>query len=88
MDAADVIEIIQQGFWSTLVICGPPLLAGSAVGLLIAFFQALTQIQEMTLTFVPKFIAIFLAVLVCMPLSFHALGQYTAFLSDKIVRGF
>ncbi len=88
MQEADVIAVLREGFWTTLVICSPPLLAGSVVGLIIALFQALTQIQEMTLTFVPKFIAIFVAIILTMPLIFHALGQYTAYVGDKIVNGF
>ena len=88
MQEADVIAVLREGFWTTLVICSPPLIAGSIVGLTIALFQALTQIQEMTLTFVPKFVAIFVAIIVTMPLIFHALGQYTAFIGDKIVNGF
>lgn len=87
MQEADVIEVIRQGFWTVLIVCGPPLLAGTLIGLGIAFFQALTQIQEMTLTFVPKFAAIFGIIVLCLPLTFHSLGSYTLFLKDKIVGG-
>ncbi len=85
MQEADVIEILRAGFMTVMVVCGPPLLAGTLVGVGIALFQALTQIQEMTLTFVPKFAAIFLVIVACLPLTFHSLSQYTLFLSDKII---
>ena len=88
MQEADVIAILREGFWTTMVICSPPLLAGSIIGLIVALFQALTQIQEMTLTFVPKFVAIFVTIVITLPLTFHALSQYTAFIGDKIVNGY
>lgn len=88
MQEADVIEVLRQAFWTTLVVCSPPLLAGSLIGLIIALFQALTQIQEITLTFVPKFAAIFVVIVLTLPLTFHALSQYTAFVGDKIVNGY
>ena len=51
----------------TLMIAAPPLLAGLAVGLLISIFQAVTQIQEFTLTFIPKIIAVFAATIIFLP---------------------
>ena len=88
MQEADVIQILREGFWTTMVVCGPPLIAGTLVGLLIALFQALTQVQEITLTFVPKFGAIFGVIVLSLPLTFHALARYTAFIADKIVTGY
>ncbi len=86
MQEIDVIEVIRQGFWTAMIVCGPPLIAGTLTGLVVALFQALTQIQEMTLTFVPKFVAIFVAIVMMMPLTFQSIGNYTAFLSDFIIR--
>lgn len=87
MQEADVITILREGFMTTMVIAGPPLIAGTLVGVLIALFQALTQIQEMTLTFVPKFAVIFTVIVLCLPLTFHAISQYTLFLADKVIAG-
>ena len=87
MSEADVIQIIREGFITALVICGPPLIAGTATGLGIALFQALTQVQEMTLTFVPKFAAIFLTIVLCLPLTFQQISNYAALVGDKIIRG-
>ena len=88
MQEADVIEVLRQAFWTTLVICSPPLQAGSLIGLIIALFEALTQIQEIILSFVPKFAVIFVVIVLTLPLTFHALGQYTAVVGDKIVNGY
>jgi flagellar biosynthetic protein FliQ len=60
--------------------CAPAMIAGLVVGLVIAFFQALTQIQEMTLVFVPKIIAIFAALLIFLPL----MGGLLANFADQV----
>ena len=61
MTEADIIEIMQGGLWTTVVVVGPLLGIALVVGLTIGFLQALTQIQEMTLVFVPKMAAMFIA---------------------------
>ncbi|MEE4209511.1 MAG: flagellar biosynthetic protein FliQ [Parvularcula sp.] len=86
MTEADVIQIIREGFITAMIICGPPLIAGTITGLGVALFQALTQVQEMTLTFVPKFAAIFLTIVVCLPLTFQQISNYAALVGDKIIR--
>ena len=53
----------QQSIWAIMAICGPPLLAALVVGLFISVLQAVTQINEMTLVFVPKITAVFLVIL-------------------------
>jgi flagellar biosynthetic protein FliQ len=62
MNEADALELMRSAMWTVLVVAGPAIGAAMAVGIIIALFQALTQIQEMTLTFVPKILVI-LAVL-------------------------
>lgn len=86
MSEADVIQIIREGFITAMIMCGPPLIAGTLTGLVVALFQALTQVQEMTLTFVPKFVAIFLAIVLCLPITFQRLAMYAALVGDKIIR--
>jgi flagellar biosynthetic protein FliQ len=68
MDGLEVLDLGRDALWTTVWMCAPVMIAGLVVGLLIAFFQALTQIQEMTLVFVPKIIAIFAALLIFLPL--------------------
>ena len=59
MNEADAIDIVQSAIWTVVAACGPAVGGAMLIGMLIALFQALTQIQEVTLTFVPKILAIF-----------------------------
>jgi flagellar biosynthetic protein FliQ len=59
MNEADALELLQKAIWTILVGAGPCVVAGMLIGLVVALFQALTQIQESTLTFVPKILAVF-----------------------------
>jgi flagellar biosynthetic protein FliQ len=70
-----------------LTICGPLLLVSMIVGVAVSLFQALTQIQEQTLTFVPKLVAAGIALLVTLPMIGHALANFTAVVADRIVAG-
>jgi len=67
METQTVVAIGREALSVTLMIAGPMLLAGLIIGLAISVFQAITQINEMTLTFVPKILAIALAVLIFLP---------------------
>ena len=60
MNQADAIDIVQPAIWTVVIASGPAVAAAMAVGIVIALLQALTQVQEMTLTFIPKIIAIML----------------------------
>lgn len=62
MNEADALELARSAIWTVLVVAGPAVCAAMLVGIIVALFQALTQIHEMTLTFVPKIIVV-LAVL-------------------------
>lgn len=67
MTGPEVLDVGRDAILVTLTVCGPILLVGLAVGVAVALVQALTQIQEMTLVFVPKIVAVFLAMLVLTP---------------------
>ena len=60
MNQADALDIVQNALWTVIVASGPAIAAAMAVGLIISLLQALTQVQEITLTFIPKIIAILL----------------------------
>ena len=60
MNEADAIELLYAAIWTIIVAAGPAVLAAMIVGVVIALFQALTQVQEITLTFIPKIIVILL----------------------------
>lgn len=87
MNEADVIEISRQTFYVILQAGGPVMLAGLVIGLVIAIFQTLTSIQEMTLTFVPKIIIIFAAIIVFMPFMMNVVMEFTRVLFDRIAVG-
>ena len=78
MTESTVIHLATQALIVTIKVSGPFLIAGLAVGLLISVFQAVTQIQEQTLTFVPKIAAMFAAAILLMPWIGTRLVEYTA----------
>ena len=61
------IYIIRQRMLVLFIVAGPPLIAGLVIGLIVSIFQAATQIQEMTLSFIPKLIAIFGIIILLLP---------------------
>lgn len=77
MTAGDIHQIVSQTIWTTLVAAGPILLIALGVGLAIALFQALTSIQEMTLTFVPKVAAILVTTALTLPFIYTTLTGLT-----------
>lgn len=87
MTGADALDIAREAFWTILVVSGPALILCLVVGLGIALFQALTQIQESTLTFVPKMVALGLLLLLTLPLMGAALGSFMQTIADRIVTG-
>lgn len=87
MNANDVFGIGNQAIMVALEIGAPVMLLALAVGLVISILQALTQIQEMTLTFVPKILVIFVSLLVLMPFMLGTLVDFTQTLFARIVSG-
>jgi len=57
MNEADALSIVQSAIWTVIIASGPAVGAAMGIGILIALFQALTQVQEVTLTFIPKILA-------------------------------
>jgi flagellar biosynthetic protein FliQ len=87
MNASDVFGIGNQAIMVALEIGAPVMLLALGVGLIISILQALTQIQEMTLTFVPKILVIFVSLLVLMPFMLSTLVEFTQSLFARIVTG-
>jgi flagellar biosynthesis protein FliQ len=87
MDATTVYEIIRLTITTVLFSAAPILAVALIVGLLIAFFQALTQIQELTLTFVPKIVAIFVVLVVSLPFIYATLNRLSEQIFDLILSG-
>lgn len=79
-----VKELSGEVFKTILLASGPALGVSLLVGLLISFFQAITQIQEFTLTFVPKIVAVFLCIFICLPWMVRVLVTFTTHLIEQI----
>jgi flagellar biosynthesis protein FliQ len=84
MTGGEVLDLGREALWSTVVMCAPVMLAGLVVGLAIAFLQALTQIQEMTLVFVPKILVIFVTLLIFLPLMGATLAGFSTHIFARI----
>lgn len=84
MDAQDAIDLGREALWTMLLIGSPVLVAGMIVGLVISLFQALTQIQEQTVVFVPKIIVMLLVLSVSLPWLISQMLQYTTDLISGI----
>ena len=87
MEGAEVLDLGRDALWATVIMSAPAMIAGLVVGLVIAFFQALTQVQEMTLVFVPKILAIFVTMLLALPFMADSLHAHMLRLSARIVGG-
>ena len=87
MDAFQAAEFAKAAIVLTLTIAGPMLLASLVVGVVVGLFQALTQVQETTLTFVPKIVAIGGVLLLSLPMIGQALATFMARVSDAIIAG-
>ncbi len=85
MDSQAVLDIIRDGIYVLLIIGAPPMAAALAVGLIVSLFQALTQIQEQTLTFVPKIVATLLTLVLFLPFMLNTLTEFTNRLTERIV---
>jgi flagellar biosynthesis protein FliQ len=87
MGSTEIYAIFSEMIKTVLYASGPILILAVSIGLAIAFFQALTQIQEMTLTFVPKIIAIFIGLLVWVPFMYKLLKKLSGQTFDLIASG-
>ncbi|MDB5641081.1 MAG: fliQ [Hyphomicrobiales bacterium] len=88
MSESDAFDLIQLAFWAMLKGSGPAVGAAMMVGIVVALLQALTQVQEMTLTFVPKIIAIFVAIAVSGSFIGEQMLAFTQNVYSHIEKGF
>jgi flagellar biosynthesis protein FliQ len=84
---AEVIAVARQAIWLIIEVSLPVLLVGLAVGVAIALLQALTQVQEITLVFVPKIVAMFLALFFFLPAMMATLAAFMRFLMALVASG-
>jgi flagellar biosynthetic protein FliQ len=79
-----VMDIGQAALRTTLFVAGPMLLAGMVVGLLISIVQAATQVNEMTMTFVPKIVVVFLVMVISLPWTISQLTSFTRLMFERL----
>lgn len=87
MDAATILDLARAAVVLAITVAGPMLLAGLITGAGIGLLQALTQVQEQTLTFVPKLLVMLLVMLLSLPMIGTALGDFMAVIGNHIVAG-
>lgn len=85
MDTAAVLDVSRDAIIVLLKLSAPLMITALVIGLIVSLFQALTQIQEMTLAFVPKILVVFLSLLVFLPFMISTLITFTEGLAERII---
>jgi flagellar biosynthetic protein FliQ len=88
MNEADALDIVQAAIWTVLAASGPAVLSAMIVGIVVALLQALTQVQEITLTFVPKILAVLAAVAFSAPFIGSQISIFTTMIFSRVQSGF
>ena len=87
MNEVEVLDISREAIFTLIKVVSPVLLVALFIGLIIGIFQALTQIQEMTLAFVPKILGGFFTLILLFPFMLNQMRMLSDTLFDKIVNG-
>ena len=85
MNEAQALDFMRDAILTLLQVTAPIMLVGLVVGLVISLFQALTSIQEMTLTFVPKILIVFFSLIVFLPFMLATMRAFMEGVADKII---
>lgn len=88
MNQADALDIVQSALWTVIVASGPAVGAAMAIGIIIALLQALTQVQEITLTFIPKIIVILVVSSLTAPFVGGVIFTFAETVYSRIEAGF
>jgi flagellar biosynthetic protein FliQ len=87
MTGAETLDVARDAIWTIVVVSSPLMIVGLVVGVVVSLFQALTQIQEQTLVFVPKILAIFVTLLLALPFMADSLHSHMMRISSRIIGG-
>jgi flagellar biosynthetic protein FliQ len=87
MNGTEVLDIARDAIYTLVIVSAPLMLVGLVVGVVISLFQALTQIQEMTLVFVPKILAMFITLVLALPFMAQVLQGYMMRVTARIIGG-
>lgn len=85
MTGAEVLDLARDGIWTLVIVAAPVMLVGLLVGVVIGLLQALTQIQEATLVYVPKILAIFVALIVAFPFMGSTMNGYMTRIMARVM---
>jgi flagellar biosynthetic protein FliQ len=85
MTGADVLDVARDGILTLLIVAAPMMLVALVVGVAVSLLQAVTQVQEMTLVFIPKILAIFLALLIALPFMGDVMQAYMTRIAERII---
>lgn len=88
MNERDALDIVHQAIWTIVIVSGPAVAAAMFVGIAIALLQALTQVQEMTLTFIPKIVVMLVVIAVSGSFMGAHIFAFTEVLYSRIEHGF
>lgn len=88
MNQADALDIVQSAIWTVMLASGPAVGAAMAIGVVIALLQALTQVQEITLTFIPKIVAILVVTALTAPFIGAVIFSFAEQVYARIEHGF
>ncbi|AIF66388.1 MULTISPECIES: flagellar biosynthesis protein FliQ [Bacillaceae] len=86
MSSEFVISIAERGIYTVLIVSGPLLILALAVGLIVSIFQATTQIQEQTLAFIPKIVAVLVGLVFFGPWMLTRMVEFTAGILENLDR--
>ena len=87
MTGPEVLDVAREAIFTLVIVSAPVMLVGLVVGVAVSLLQALTQIQEMTLAFVPKILAIFVSLLIALPFMAEKLNAEMLRIAARIVSG-
>src|SRR6201997_5528458 len=87
MTGAETLDVARDAIWTIVVVSSPLMVVGLVVGVVVSLFQALTQIQEQTLVFVPKILAIFVTLILALPFMADSLHAHMLRISSRIIGG-
>ena len=87
MTEVEMVDIARDGIWTMIKVSAPALIAGLVVGVAIALLQSVTQLQEATLTFVPKALVVFGVLVLALPYMIHTMDDFWKRLLDLMIAG-
>ena len=87
MTGPETLDVARDAIWTIVIVSAPLMVVGLVVGVIVSLFQALTQIQEQTLIYVPKILAIFATMLLALPFMADSLHAYMMRISSRIIGG-